>query len=128
MPERRCQTVGALLAAVGAADLVHSGHIGDTFRLSNLVVHTLNDRALWRQKRQAVVHKLKLDSMGPWVDCLGESLDIDINAKRSIPIQPPPKKVARSHQAETMIASFALINGSYQVTDVVRRKGGYGYP
>ena len=86
--------------------------MGDTFG-SNVVVHTLNVRVLWRQKRQVVIHKLNLDSIGPWVECLGKSLDIDISAKRSMPIQPPPKKVGRSHQAETMIASFALINGSY---------------
>jgi hypothetical protein len=53
--------------------------------------------------------------MGAWVDCLGKSLDIDISAKRSMPIQPPAKKVARSHQIETMVVSFALINVSYQV-------------
>jgi hypothetical protein len=53
--------------------------------------------------------------MGPWVDSLGDSLDIDISAKRSMPIQPPPKKLARSHQAETMIASFALLSVSYPV-------------
>ena len=79
-----------------------------------MVVHTLNDRVLWRQKRQAVIHKLNLDSIGPWIECLGKSLDIDISAKRSMPIQPPPKKLARSHQAETMIVSFALIYVSYQ--------------
>jgi hypothetical protein len=53
--------------------------------------------------------------MGTWVDCFGKSLDIDISAKRSMPIQPPPKKAARSHQIETMNVSFALINVSYQV-------------
>jgi hypothetical protein len=53
--------------------------------------------------------------MGTWVDCLGKSLDIDISAKRSMPIQPPPMKVARSHQIETMSVSFALMNVSYQV-------------
>ncbi len=51
----------------------------------------------------------------PWVDCLGKSLDIDISAKRSMPIQPPPKKVARSHQIETMTVSFAPIKVSYRV-------------
>jgi hypothetical protein len=101
--------------------------VGDTFG-SNVVAHTLNDRVLWRQKRQAVIHKLNLGSMGPWVECLGNFLDIDISAKRSMPIQPPPKKVARSHQAETMIASFALTLATKHVTDVVRRNGGYGYP
>ena len=77
--------------------------------------HTLNDQALRRQKSQAALHKLNRDSMGTWVDCLGKSLDIDISAKRSMPIQPPPKKVARSHQIETMIVSFAPMDVSYQV-------------
>jgi len=38
-----------------------------------------------------------------------------ISAKRSMPIQPPPKKAARIHQTETMIISFALADVSYQV-------------
>jgi hypothetical protein len=95
-----------------------------------VVVHILNDQALRRQKRQAVLHKLSLDSMGAWVGCLGKSMDIDISAKRSMPIQPPAKKVARSHQIETMVVSFVLINVSHTnyVTEVVRRNAGYGYP
>jgi hypothetical protein len=100
---------------------VRSGYMGyrsylrhsDTFG-SNVVVRTLNDQALC-QKRRTVLHKLNLDSMGNWVDCRGKSLDIDMSAKRSMPIQPPPTKVARSHQIETMIVSCALINVSYQM-------------
>jgi hypothetical protein len=67
--------------------------------------------------------------MGAWVDCLGKSLDIDISAKRSMPIQPPLKKAARSHQIETIIVSSALMIVSYQIhADVIRRNDGYGYP
>lgn len=68
--------------------------------------HTLEDRALRRQNSHAVLHKLNLDSRETWVDCRGKSWDIDISAKRSMPIQPPPRKAARSHQIETTIVSF----------------------
>jgi hypothetical protein len=87
------------------------------------------DQAPRRQKSQTALHKLNLDSMGTGVDCLGKSLDIDISAKRSMPIQPPPKKAARSHQIETMSASSALMIVSYLVrADAIRRNGRYDYP